>query len=263
MLLIKDIGNEDYSDIYIYRRSTTGGENYPVLKASQSNMQSLAWPTYSPDGKWVYFYGSKEKDWTPGKYGEFYLYRVGLKYGTRPKKITDRTYICTPLHFTPEDKILLVKRDASSVRPKYDIVLRDPDSKKIDIVSQINEPISGAVFTPTGDSLLFITDRGVFRRSIEGGKISVDLTWLDMKFPQLSENGKLLKIVNGAGHTLLVNRESGITQYLGSFASSTLSFGNEGKVLVTNGSGAQFNIMELEYLDPQISSKEFKGDLDQ
>ena len=169
--------------------------------------------------------------------------------------------MCTPMHFTPESKLLLLKRDASSVRAKYDIVRRDPDSKNFDILSQISEPISGAVFTPAGDSLLFITDRGIFRRSVEGGKISVDLTWLGMKFPQLSKDSKLLKVVNEQNQTLLVDRVSGAIQFLGSYGSSTLNFGKEGKLLVTSGGGDKLNVSLVDYLDPQITSKEFRAEL--
>jgi len=258
IIFLKDIGNDNYGDIYVYRRPVGGGSNNPVLKAAQQNLESISWPTYSPDGKWIYFYGSSEKDWTPGKFGEFFLYRVRLKYGSRPEKLTDRNYICTPLLFTDDGKMLLVKRDVTSVRSSVDIVKLDQESRKEEILSRIREPINGAVFTPSGDSLLFITDRGIFRRSIEGGKISVDLTWLGMKHPQLSRDGKILKVVNVSDHTLMVDRVIGSIQFLGSLASSRVAFGEKGKLMITQAKGDKQGIVLLDYSNPQISQSEFK-----
>jgi len=261
IIFIRDLGNEDYNDLYIYRRAVAGGEIRPVLKASQHNMQAIAWPVFSPDGKWIYFYGSGERDWKPGEQGEFYLYRMNLNYGSRPRKLTDYKYITTPMSFTSDGDLLLVRRDISSVRASADIVRFNPNTRKREAVSRIREFITGAVFTPSGDSLLFITPRGIFSRSIDGGKASADLSWLGMKFPQLSNDGRLLKLVNKKGHVLMLDRQTGLLQFLGRSASSSIAFARNGEMLISRTMDDQVSISRLNFKQPQISLKEFKANL--
>lgn len=258
---IKDMGQSDWTDFYIYLVPSAGGNGQPVLKASQQNLNVIAWPRFSLDGKWIYFYGSKDKSWEPGKVGRFYLFRVALKYNSSPQKLTDSDLIITDPFFEEHGGVLLVRRDVGSVRSSVEIIRLDPDKNEIMAVSRIGEPVSSATFNHTGDSLIFVTDRGIFRRSIDGGVISVDLPWIDVSFPQLSHDGKLLKLCNSAGQLLIVPRDNPIPVFLGSVSSPWITFGRNNEILASRFKDKWKRLVLLNFGSPTIDTESFKTKL--
>jgi len=250
IIYIKNMGDSEYPDIYLYQKPASGGKEKPILKAAQQRLAILAWPRFSPDDKWIYFFGSSDKGWKPGDIGRFNFYRVRPKYNSSPEKLTDTDLVITDPYFEPDGAILLVRRDIGSVRSSVEVIRISVKTRKIEVVNRIGEPVSGAVFTPQGDSLLFITDRGIFRRSIEGGKITVDLPWIGMTFPQLSSDGKILKLNNRSGQMLILKREDVKPVYIGSVASPWITFGSDGSILTSYFIDGWKQVVRLDLNNP-------------
>ncbi len=259
IIYVKDMGEEDWSDLYIYQMPVSGGSGKPVLKAAQQNLDILAWPRYSPDGKWIYFYGSKDKSWKPGKVGRFHLFRVKPRYNSTPQRLTDADLIITDPYFEKGGSVLLVRRDVGSVRSSVEIIRVHPEKRQIDAVSRIGEPVSSATFNHTGDSLIFVTDRGIFRRSIDGGIISVDLPWTNVSFPQISPDGKLLKLCNSSDQLIIVSRENPVPVFLGSVSSPWITFGKDNQIYTSRFSRKWKRLVRLKYDAPLINTKDFKS----
>jgi len=249
------MGSPSEPDQYIYRASAGGGGEVPLMKAAQQFLASLAWPTYSPDGGWVYFFGAPRKGWKPGDVGRFHLFRVRPRYGARPQKLTDADLVATPLYFVSDGTLLLVRRDVGSIRKSGEVVRLAPKTRRLEGVSRIGEPVSGAVFTPAGDSLIFTTDRGVFRRSVQGGNITVDLQWTGLRYPHISPDGRWLLLSNDLGQTLLIDRLDGRPTYLGTTATPFVAFNPKGKLLVTRSIRGRRTVWQLD-LSRKVSSVE-------
>ncbi len=248
LIFIKNMGDEEYPDLYIYKQPFPSGSISPVLKAVQHTLDVIAWPKFSPDDNWIYFYASKDKQWEPGNVGRFHLYRVKPFYNSRPEKLTDSDLVICDPFFKDDGNLFLVRRDIGSTRASVEIVELDPESKNINTISRIGEPVSGAVFSANGDSLIFITDRGIFRRSINGGLITVDLQWIGMKFPQLSPDGKWLKMLNRSDRMLIIDRTNPEPIFIGKKPKPWISFIDDSKILLSekNGNDIKASMINLK-----------------
>jgi len=242
---IRDRGTRGNPDQYIFSARADGSGEAPVMKAAQQFLSVLALPRWSPDGRWIYFYGSPDRNWSPGSVGRFSLFRVSPEYGARPKKLTDDDLILTVPHFAADGSVLLVRRDVGSTRSSVEVIRLNPDRARSESVSRIGEPVSSATFTPAGDSVLFTTDRGIFRRSVSGGNITVDLPWQGMSFLLLSPDGRQLLLNNVSGQALLIDRSSGKPMWLGTTASPLGAFGEQNSLLVTRFTQGRRQIIKL------------------
>ena len=256
IIYVKDMGMSGSSDPYIYRCSSSGSNKIPLLKAVQHRMSSIAMPVYSPDQQWIYFFGSPDKNWKPGNKGRFYLYRVKPSFGSRPKKLTDARFLASTPYFEDSNSILLIRRESGSLSSSVEVVQLNPNNKEMNSVSRISEPVIGACFAPDGDSLLFSTDRGIFKRAISGGEISVDLKWQDILFPQISPHGQWLLLLGQASQLVAVNRESGEPYWLGEVHGRSFSFLSDNRVLVTRMVNDKPYIYSLS-LDGRANSSKF------
>ncbi|MDP8228692.1 MAG: hypothetical protein P9M15_04500 [Candidatus Electryoneaceae bacterium] len=245
LIYIKEMGRPNSPDPYIYRVTAAGGGQTPLLKAVQQSLSSIAMPRYSPNGKWIYFYGSSNRDWSPGQPGRFNLYRVKPIYGNRPQKLTTSDILPVPIFFESDGSILLVRKDVGSLRSSVRVIRLNPDTKQSTITSRVGEPVIGATFNPAGDSLLFTTDRGLFRRSIDGGAISVDLTWRNMRFPQMSPDGNRLLLQDPQGYLISIDRQTGSPTWLGEVESPIGMFGTNGTLLLTRKIGGVKKVVRL------------------
>ncbi|MDP8239135.1 MAG: hypothetical protein P9X24_08595 [Candidatus Hatepunaea meridiana] len=255
---IKDLGRSNDPDLYIYRATASGGQETPLMKGVQQYLPSLAWPKYSPDGKWIYFYGSDSYNWSPShSSARFQLYRIRPQYGSKPRKLTDENLLPVVPHFSNDGSIYLVRRDVGSSRSSIEVIKLFPDKRKMEVVSRIGEPVGGATFTPKGDSLIFTTDRGIFRRSVNGGRITVDITWRGLHFPMISPDGKKLLVHNRVNHALLIDRTTKKLTFIGKTAMSLGSFSNDGKLLITQDIGGKHHIIRLDLERKMISSDKF------
>ena len=256
IVFLKELGSIGDSDPYIYKAVANGRNQTPIMKGRQQRLMSLALPLYSPDGKWIYFYGSPNKNWLPQQnVGRFHLYRIRLRYGSVPEKLTDTDLLTVTPHFNRDGSILLVRRDVGSTRSSVEVVRLNPNNLNLEAISHISEPVSGATFTPNGDSLVFTTDRGIFRRSVDGGAISVDFAWRGLFFPLISPDGKRLLISNTRNQALLIDRSTGELMFIGTTAAPFGMFGKSGELLVTRNFDGIRWILKLN-LDSKISSTE-------
>ncbi|NQU06196.1 MAG: PD40 domain-containing protein [Calditrichaeota bacterium] len=234
IVYIKDRGRVSEPDQYLYTANANGGNETPIMKGAQQRLNSLAWPCYSPDGRWIYFFGSRDAGWSPGnKASRFFLYRIKPRYGSSPQKLTDEDLIPAMPRFNKDGSVYVVKHDAGSHRSSVAIIKIIPDKKETVHVSRIGEPVNGATFSANGDSLIFITDRGIFRRSVDGGKITVDLALRGLSAPFLAPDGKYILVSNRKGHALLIDRNTSKISFLGSTATSFGSFSSNGRLLLT------------------------------
>ncbi|MCF7809716.1 hypothetical protein K9N50_01870 [bacterium] len=249
IVYIKDLGKAKEPDQYIYTANSNGGNETPVMKGAQQRLSSIAWPCYSPDGRWIYFFGSRDVGWSPdNSSARFFLYRVKPRYGSVPQKVVDVDLIPAMPKFNQDGSIYVIKQDVGSQRASVEVIRIHPAKNKTEHISRIGEPVSGATFTTTGDSVLFITDRGLFRRSIEGGNITVDLALRGILSPFLSPDGESILVSNRKGHALLINRRSGEISFLGSTATTFGSFYKNSSLLLTqikdnNRWVARFNLL--------------------
>lgn len=257
IVYVKNIGTEKNPDLYLYRTPVKGGQEVPIMKAAQQVLSSVSWPKFSPDGKWIYFYGSRNKGWIPGEIGRFHLYRVSPEYGGKPQKLTDSDLLTVVPFFEKAGTILLVRRDVGSLRSSVEIVRLNPGERTLEVISRIGEPVSGATFTPDGDSLVFVTDRGIFRRSISGGTIHVDLTWIGLQYPQISKGNGNLFFQNRKGHLLYINRDNSKPTFLGSTALPIVGFGSKGKILITRMIDGSRHVVLLDLDHPLKSTNQF------
>lgn len=233
IVYVKDMAISGSADPYIYRCSASGTDNTPLLKAVQYQLASIAMPVYSPDQKWLYFFGSSERNWNPDVEGRFYLYRVKPSFGSRPQKLTDARLIATAPYFEDSNSLLLIRRESGSLSSSVEVVRFNPDTKAMNSVGRISEPVIGATLSPDGDSLLFSTDRGIFKRAVKGGEISVDLNWQDIVSPRVSPNGEWLILLGKSSQLIAVNRESGKLYWLGKVHGRSFTFLSDSRLLVT------------------------------
>ena len=254
IIYLKDLGRKGESDPYIYRASAKGGAEIPLMKGLQQFLPSIAWPCYSPDGRWIYFYGSPNKNWSPThNIGRFHLYRVKPAYGAKPRKLTNADLLLVYPYFTRNNKVLLIRRDIGSTRASVEIVRLNPEKRILEVVSRIGEPVSGATFMADGDSLIFTTNRGIFRRSVRGGRMTVDLTWCGLNFPVLSPDNSRLLVYNRRGQALIIDRNSRKLMFIGSTAVPSGAFGRHGELLITENIKGQNRLVKLD-LDSKVSS---------
>jgi hypothetical protein len=257
LVYIRDIGRRGEPDQYLYRSDPTGGGETPIMKATQQFMMSLAQPRYSPDGEWIYFYGSPDREWTPGKVGKFNLYRVKPVYGARPQKLTDADLLPVIPHFNPDGSVLTVKRDVGSTRASVEIVRLTPDRQKQETLSRIGEPVTGATFTPAGDSLIFTTDRGIFRRAVGGCALVVDIPWRGLTHLLLSPDGRHLLVNTASGQSVDIRRTDGKPVFLGRTAVPLGSFDSRGGLLVTRFAGGKRTVWRLNLAEPRVDPDAF------
>ncbi|MFH0766221.1 MAG: hypothetical protein V2A61_07360, partial [Calditrichota bacterium] len=257
IVYIKEMGDQDRSDLYLYRASAKGGSDAPIMKAAQEFLAAIAWPTFSPDSEWIYFYGSSEKGWGLNKPGRFHLYRIRPQWGSHPQKLTDTNLLPVEPGYESSGTVLLVRRDIGSVRSSIEIIRLRPGTKTLESVSRIGEPVSAAAFTPNGDSLLFVTDRGLFRRAVGGGNITVDLTWTGFPFMQISPDGSSLILTTPQGKQILLDRTTVKPTFLGTSGSTPISIRKDGVLLITRGIPRQ--VCRLELKNAQISWDSFQA----
>lgn len=256
MLLVQDKGTRDAPDHYIMKATAGGAVQGPLMKAVQNFMVTVAWPTYSPDGKWIYFYGSPDKGWEPGKGGRFYLYRMPPFWNAPPERLSETDLLPAPLHFAKDGSVLCVRRDVGSTKASAEIMRLAPGAKKLASVSRIPEPVIGATFTPAGDSIVFSTDRGIFRRSINGGLITVDLAWKGMLFPHITPDGSKLLMTTKNNILISVDRSTAVPTWIGEFDSPVLSFQSKGKMLTTKRIGGVKKVITID-LNNKVSTENF------
>jgi len=262
ILFLKNMGDSKVPDVYIYEKNLSNGSESPLLKAAQQNLGAIALPVYTPDKRWIYFYGSNDRNWKPGGSGRFTLYRVRPFYNSRAEKVCDADMIITEPCFHSDGSVLLVRRDLGSVRSSAEIIKVRPETREQSSVSRIGEPISSATFTPNGDSLVFITDRGVFRRAVDGGKIFVDLNWVGMGFPQLSPDGRWLKLINPAGQMLLIDRNTAAPMFFGSTSSPWAAFKDGSEMLISVFSNGWERVQQVRFNLPVKNLEAFAASVE-
>lgn len=251
VVFVKDLGKTGQPDRYLYRAAASGEGETPLLKAAQQYLAALAVPVWSPDGAWIYFYGSPDRNWTPSHPGRFFLFRVKPTYGAAPRKIySESDLLPGPPHFNPDGTLLLVRRDVGSTRASVEILRLNPESGATEVLSRIGEPVSGAAFTPAGDSLIFLTDRGIFRRAVTGGNISVDYSYVGFQNPQVSPDGKTLLLFTANHRALLLDRTTGHPTDLGSVAIPRGSFIGSNEVLLTRSDGGALVVCRIRLTPP-------------
>lgn len=262
IVYLKDLGRHGETDQYIYRASADGGNEVPIMKGNQELLRSLAWPCYSPDGRWIYFYGTKDVGWSPqNNVGLIHLYRIRPSYGSRPQRLNVTDLVPVLPHFNPNGTILLVMRDIGSIRSSVEIIKIDPNKQKTESISRIGEPVNGATFNVTGDSLIFITDRGIFRRSIQGGKITVDLAWRGLSFPFISPDGKFLLVSNRKNQILLIDRNTSKMTFIGSTPIPYSSFSKQKHLVITRTIEGKPHIVKLNLTSDINSMVKFNESL--
>lgn len=249
IVFLRNRGEENNPDRYIYTCNIDGSNETPLLKGNQSRTPGIAMPIYSPDGKWIYFYGSPSNNWIPGRAGRFHLYRISPRYGSHPQQLTDTDLLPVVPYFTKTGRIYLVRKDIGSTKSSVEIIELNPSRESIEPVSRVGEPVTGATFSPDGDSLIFATDRGIFRRSVNGGNITVDLAWRGLDYPQMSPDGKYLLLHNQAQQLLIVNRTTGNAIFLGSVANPYATFSKDDRLLATKWINGQprVSVLNLGY----------------
>jgi len=251
IVTIRDLGKRDDPDQYFFIGET------PIMKAGQQNLRAIAMPRFSPDGAWIYFYGSNEKNWRPNSPGRFQLYRVKPVYGATPQKLTDDELIPADFFIEPSGSALIVRRDVGSVRKSGEVIRCNPVSKSVSPVVRIGEQIQSACFTSGGDSLLFISDRGLLKRSLTGGQVTSVLPWQGTSLPSISPDGKWLLLHSKVGDQLLVERSTGAIVYLGSCDFTGGRFTGSAKLLVTRKINGDLQAVEFDLNNRTVSSEHF------
>ncbi|MBM3329739.1 MAG: hypothetical protein FJY67_09770 [Calditrichaeota bacterium] len=247
LYFLKNYGSAE-SDPYIY--ALDGGTPAPIMKAHQQNLRAIAWPVVNDDGNWIYFYGSGERDWEPGSGGIFSLYRVRPRWGEDAIRLTtDADLIPVRPHLERDGSLLLLRRDRGSVRASVEVIRLEPASRKLTTVLRIGEPVQAAVFTPNGDTLLFVTSQGVLRRALTGGAVTADLNWSGIKHLILSPDGRWLLLHSGEDHLLLVDRRDPRPIYFGRTPSRYASF-HGSKLLITRSEGTTRIVVEYDLSRP-------------
>lgn len=246
---VRDLGSDAEPDFYFYKGDS------PLMKAGQQNLRTLAWPHFSPDGNYLYFYASKDRGWEPGVAGKFSLYRIRPSYGEAPQKLTDDDLVPTPPYFESGGTVLVVRKDVGSVRASGEVLRIDPSSRKTTSAIRIGDPISSAVFSKDGDSLLFVSDRGILKRALSGGAVTAVLACQGFTMPTLSLDGTWLLFHGGQGELLLMNRTTGNYSYLGSSDRPGGRFTPSGKLLLSVKRSGSYRIVELDLRSPKNSSR--------
>ena len=231
------------------------------MKATQQFLSSLAWPVYSTEGKWIYFYGARDGGWSPGKVARFHLYRIKPYYGATPEKLTNVDLLAVPIYFKSENEVLLVRRDLGSTKASVEILSLDPNRKKIKSLSRLGEPVRSATFSPFGDSLLFTTNRGLFSRSVTGGNITVNIPWRKFNFPLVSPDGNRMLTLTENGVSILINRNTGEAEFIGTMGMPLGAFGKDGKLLLTRLENGKHKVISIDLRKPLTPSENFKNAL--
>ncbi len=257
LLFLRDLGSVGDVDKYIFR--SVGGADLPIMKAAQQNMRDIALPRLSHDGAWIYFYSSNDKNWSPGKSGRFNLYRIKSNYGAAPVKLTDDDLVYCEPHIERSGAVLLVRRDVGSVRQSAEVFRIDADRKKTESVIRIAEPVQWAAFTPNADSLLFITSRGIYKRSLNGGTTVLEMVGQGFSYPFVSPDGKWLMVQGPNGEQMLFNRESGAMSYLGIAFTPMGWIGRDGKLLTTRKEAGKPRLIEFDLTRPLAVSTSLLG----
>lgn len=251
---VKDLGDSRHPDVYLYQSNSSGGGEVPILKGVQEYIAAIVMPRYSDNGRWIYFYGSNDRSWTIGRTGKFYLYRIEPRFGSHPQKLTDADLLPVEPYFEANGTALLIRRDVGSVRSSVEVVRLSPDKRTLEVVSRIGEPVSAAAFNATGDSVIFLTDRGIFRRSITGGNITVDFALTGFQHMQMIPSSNSLFLINRAGGAVLLDRNDGHLSYLGRVSVFPGGFTKNGRyVLLTRGNKGQRSVVRLD-LHREITS---------
>lgn len=252
LVFIRDLGTPEDRDRYIFRNSGNG--DIHTMKGAQQGLRELALPRFSPDGNWIYFYSSTDKNWRPGNPGRFNLYRVKPSYGSAPIKLTDDDLIFSEPYLNTDGSILLVRKDVGSVRQSAEVFKVYPDQRRSESVIRIAEPVQWAVFTPKADSLLFITSRGLFKRSLSGGAITVEMAGQKLAYPTLSPDGKWLLVQGPQNDQILFDRKDGSMIFLGKTSGQMGWFGENGSLIITRGTDNSTKLIEYDLNHPENCS---------
>ncbi len=251
LIYVKDLGKPDDPDLYFYRKSLDGiiSDGTPLMKAAQQNLRAIAWPRISPDGNWLYFFGSTTKDWEPGKVGMYYLYRVRAVWGAEAQRLTDADLLLVAPYIEKDGNLLIVKRDIGSVRASVEVMRLNPNTKRQTPVVRIGEPVNAAVFSPDGDTLIFVTERGLMRRALSGGSIVVDYQLPGLSWMFTSKDGNWLAINTKMQTLVLINRTNGELTYLGEVATSFIDFRKSNLLLTRRIDNRRF-VCEVGFENP-------------
>lgn len=232
-------------DPYFYRLDLSSGSRSPLMKAYQQALYDIAAPTFSPNGDYIYFFASPERGWKPGGKGLVYLYAFNPQWGAEVRRISDPDILMIPPYPTTKGTLLAVRRDLGSVRASVEVVEIDPKSKKKEVVVRIAEPVITGCFTPKGDSLLFITDRGLMRRSLAGGSVVVDLEWKGLNLCYLTSDGEWILLGREPRRLYIMNRRDGRLFYFGEWVTPYFS-SQKGKLLVTRERNGRRSLWEFQ-----------------
>jgi len=251
LVYVKDLGKPGDPDQYFYRKPVDGttSDGAPLLKAGQQNLRSLAWPRFSPDGQWLYFFGSVTKDWEPGKRGMFYLYRARAVWDAEVQRLTDADILPVAPYIERDGSVLIVRRDLGSVRASVEVMRLNPRTRSLNSVVRIGEPVNAAVFTPNGDTLIFATERGLMRRALSGGAVMVDFQWPGLSWMFIAPDGRWLAVNTKMQTLLLIDRTNGEFNYLGHTAAAFVDF-NKSKLLVAQKANHRRMLLEIDCAKP-------------
>jgi len=248
LLFVRDLGTASDPDKYIFRNS--GGADQHTMKAAQQGLREIVAPRFSPDGSWIYFFSSADKNWKLGSPGRFNLYRIKPSYGASPVKLTDDDLLFCEPFIEASGTVLLVRKDVGSVRQSAEVFRVDPERHKSETVIRIAEPVQWAAFTPHADSLLFITSRGIHKRSLAGGATTLEMTGQGYAYPLLSPDGKWLVLQGPDNEQLLFDRNAGSMISLGMAHKPLGWFGTDGKLLVTREEAGKPKVIEYDLNRP-------------
>ncbi|MFC2149881.1 hypothetical protein ACFLQV_00100 [Calditrichota bacterium] len=243
---IRERGKQGYPDPYIYVANVDGSDATPVMKGVQHYVEAIAWLRYSPDGKWIYFYGSRDKDWQPGDAAKFSFYRIKPSFNSKAEKLTSEELLVTVPYFESNGNVRLVRSDLGSDRASVEIVSLNPNTGKQVVLSRLGEPVMSAIFSNNGDTLIFTTNRGMFSRHVSGGNINVDIAWKVFQYPVLSPNGRFIAAKTSNGASIRYDRTNGEVVYLGRVASDIVAFGKGENVLVTRSKNGVPVVFEID-----------------
>jgi hypothetical protein len=240
-VFIRERGTKADPDPYFYLSGDVA-----VLKAQQQNLRALSSPKFSRDGQWIYFYASKERNWSIGEIGKFNLYRMKPVYGSVPVKLTDDDLLPIEPYLLPGGSALFVRRDRGSVRQSVEVMKVDPEGRNTTSVVRIGEPVQWGAFTPGGDTLVFITHRGVFKRALTGGAATLELAVQGLKMPSISADGRLMLAHGANNDQVLFERGTDRYVYLGKTPFPGATFESNGSVTVTRGTRSDPEVISID-----------------
>ncbi|MFN3821723.1 MAG: TolB family protein, partial [bacterium] len=249
IIFIRQRGSSDDPDPYFYIKDRSTGIENPLMKAYQQGLWIIAKPFFSSDSKTLYFFGSTEKGAQLGIKGMFYLYEVEPRWGAEGRRISDPDILPILPFPTAKGTLLAVRRDLGSVRASVEVVEIDPKKRSKTTVIRIGEPVITGCFTPQGDSLMFITERGLMKRALTGGGVVVDLEWKRLNLCYLSPDGRWLLLGRQPQDLYLIDRINQKVFFLGEWTTSQFSIWRK-TLLITFKEGGKLRLWEYDLSRP-------------